>query len=209
MHAPRPAGLHRKRRYCETPNLCEYFVNELTILGISGSLRQRSVNTALLRAANELAPSDVSIVLANIELPLYNGDLDDEAVLAPVRRLNEQIIDADALLFATPEFNYGIPGPLKNAIDWCSRPAFKSPFAGKPVAIVGAAPSAVGTARAQGQIKQNLLGLASLVFPFPEFICGGSSQKFDDELRLVDQRTRDHLASMLEQFVAFTRKWNR
>lgn len=182
-------------------------MNKLTILGISGSLRQRSVNTALLRAANELAPEGVSIVLANIELPLYNEDLVDPDALVPVKHLNDQITAADALLIATPEFNYGIPGPLKNAVDWCSRPAFNSPFAGKPVALVGAAPGSVGTARAQGQMKQNLLGLGSLVFPFPEFLCGRSSQKFDEDLVLVDERTREHLATMLAEFSVFIRKW--
>ena len=182
-------------------------MNELTILGISGSLRERSVNTALLRAAGELVPRGVKIPLASIDLPLYNDDLTDEERLAPVRALNQAIIDADALIIAAPEFNYGIPGPLKNAIDWCSRPAFNSPFRNKPVAIVGAAPGAVGTARAQGQVKQNLLGMSALMFPYPEFLCGRSFEKFDPDLRLVDEVTRDRLQSMLLEFIDFIRKW--
>ena len=182
-------------------------MKELTILGISGSLRARSVNTALLRAAGDLVPAGVSIPLASIDLPLYNDDLLDEDKLAPVRKLNQAIIDADGLLIAAPEFNYGIPGPLKNAIDWCSRPAFNSPFANKPVAIIGAAPSSVGTARAQGQVKQNLLGMSALMFPYPEFLCGRSSEKFDADLVLTDPHTRERLGAMLIEFVTFIRKW--
>ena len=182
-------------------------VKELTILGISGSLRARSINTALLRAAGEVAPEGTKIPLADIGLPLYNDDIVDEQVLAPVRTLNQAIIEADGLIIAAPEFNYGIPGPLKNAIDWCSRPAFNSPFRNKPVAIVGAAPGAVGTARAQGQVKQNLLGMSALMFPYPEFLCGRASQKFDADLNLIDQVTRDRLADMLGEFVSFIQRW--
>lgn len=176
---------------------------EWKILGISGSLRAASWNTLLLRvAAEEFLPEEAVLTLAEIgDLPLYNADLKDEEVLAPVERLKQQIAQADALLMATPEYNYGVSAPLKNAIDWCSRPAYKSVFRDKPVGIVGATPSQVGTARAQGQLKQILLGMVAQVFPYPEFLL--SPKAFDEEKRLSDERMRERLHHFMTDFVSW------
>src|SRR5690606_8909776 len=166
-----------------------------------------SFNSALVEAARELAPAAMRIELGAIgDLPLYNADLDADGGPPPVRRLKDQVSAADGLLIATPEYNYGIPGGLKNAIDWVSRPAFRSPLAHKPVAIMGATISAAGTARAQGQLKQVLLGTLSEVFPHPEVLVAHAQTRFDAERRLTDQATRDALATMLERYAAWLRR---
>lgn len=171
------------------------------LLGIAGSLRERSVNKALLRAAAELCPEGVELTVYDLApIPLYNGDLDVDGGPEPVRRFKAAIEAADGLLLATPEYNFGPSGVLKNAIDWASRPAFRSPLANKPVAIIGASPGAVGTARAQGQLKQIMLGTASLLYPTAEFLCGQAGSRFDDELRLTDEGTRERLVALLSGF---------
>lgn len=178
----------------------------MRLLGISGSLRRASINTALLRAAAERLPEEDAFELAEIgDLPLYDSDIEDPERLAPVERIKRQVSAADAVLVATPEYNYGIPGPLKNAIDWASRPAYQSPFAGKPVGVLGAAPGLIGTARAQGQLKQVLLGMAAQVFPFPEFAMGQAKSKLDEQLALTDAATLE----LLDRYLASFREWAR
>jgi len=178
----------------------------MKIVTISGSLRQKSFNTALLATLVSFEPDDVEFENAAIaELPLYNDDLTGDALL-PVQRFRAQITAADGVLIATPEYNYGIPGPLKNAIDWASRPAYQAPFTQKPVGILGASMGVVGTARGQGQLKQVLLGMASQVFPYPEVLVGQSGKKFDVELRLVDEDTLKHLQKFLTTYLAWVRK---
>jgi chromate reductase len=176
----------------------------MKIVTLSGSLRRGSYNTALLKQAEKYVPPGVTLEACNIELPLYNADLSEQDK-ADVRVLNEQIAAAAAVLIATPEYNYGIPGPLKNALDWASRPAYKSVFSFKPVGIVGAAGGAIGTARAQGQLKQVLLGMAAQVFPQPEFLVGQAGSKFDDAGELTDLATQEHLARFLARFVAWVK----
>lgn len=166
----------------------------LNILALSGSLRSRSTNTALLNAAAELAPVGVAVTLYDYaDVPLYNGDL---SVPEAVERLRAAITEADAVLIATPEYNYSIPGVLKNAIDWASRPAYASPFRGKPTAVVSAAASFVGGARAQQHAKTVLLGMGAPVFPWPELLVGAAHKKVEDG-RLTDEVTRDHLAGFM------------
>ena len=173
------------------------------LVGISGSLRRSSLNTALLRSAEELVPEGTTLVVASlVDIPLYNGDLDVDGGPPPVQELKRQIGEADGLVFATPEYNYGIPGVLKNAIDWASRPAFKSVLAAKPVAVVGAAPGVIGTARAQAQLRQVLFGTLSEVFPYPEVLVGKAHERIQDG-RLQDEPTRASLRQMLEAFVAW------
>ncbi|MBX3247294.1 MAG: NAD(P)H-dependent oxidoreductase [Myxococcales bacterium] len=168
------------------------------LLGFSGSLRRRSFNTALLRATAELAPEGVTLTLADYrDVPLYDGDLETPA---SVERLKAEVAAADGVIIATPEYNYGIPGPLKNVLDWLSRPAYQSVFRDKPVAILGAAPGVVGTARAQGQLKQVLLGMASEVFPWPEVLVGSCAARFDDSLALTDEKTREVVGAMVAAF---------
>lgn len=174
----------------------------MKIAAIAGSLRKASFNRSLLDAAQELAPSGLDWLRPGIRLPLYDADLDVDGGPPEVVAFKDAIATSDAVLIATPEYNYGIPGPLKNAIDWASRPAYRSVFAGKKTAIVGAAGSIVGTARAQGQLKQVLLGMAAEVFPYPEFLVGRAGGKFEDG-RLTDEATRDLLAKMLQAFVTW------
>lgn len=179
----------------------------MKLLGLPGSLRRASHNRALLVAAGELLPPGVTLAIEDLRaLPFYDGDLDDDAHRpASVTALKQRITLADAVLVATPEYNYGIPGVLKNAIDWASRPGYHSPFRDKPVAIVSASPSAVGGARAQGQLKQVLLGMAADVFPYPEFLVGASHEKLVDG-RLVHEDTRTHLRTMLAALVAWVER---
>lgn len=179
----------------------------LHILGIAGSLRAGSYNRALLAATQELAPERVAIDTFDLApLPLYNADLDTDAQRPEsVIRLKEAIAAADALLIATPEYNHNVPGVLQNAIDWASRPAFRSPFAGKPVGVVGAAKGSIGTARAQEHLKVVLLAVLAHVFPHRGVLVGRAAEKFEDA-RLTDEPTRAFLADYLAQFAAFARR---
>jgi chromate reductase len=173
----------------------------LNILAIAGSLRVRSLNRATLELMKTLAPSSMRIELAPIDaIPLYNGDLELDGGPPAVNTLKAAIAAADGLLIATPEYNYSVPGVLKNVIDWASRPAYQSVLAHKPVAILGAAASAVGTARAQAHLKQIMLGVLSELFPYPEVLIGGAHHKFDAGLQLTDEPTRAHLGKMLRAY---------
>lgn len=176
----------------------------MKILGIAGSLRKRSYNRSLIRAAQELAPEGVEFVIHDLKpIPLYNGDLEVGAGPGPVVAFKQAISGAHGVLIATPEYNFGIPGVLKNALDWASRPMGHSALADKPVAIVGASPGAVGTARAQGQLKQVLVACQMLLLPRGEFLAGGATQKFDEQGQLTDEGTRDRLTTLLTEFVTW------
>ena len=182
-------------------------MERLHILALSGSLRQGSSNTGLLRVAGELIGAHgAELTRAAIRLPLYDADLADPGALAPVDEFKEAVRAADAVLIATPEYNFGPPGVLKNAIDWASRPAYRSVFRDKPVGVIGASGSAVGTARAQGQLKQILLGMASQVFPYPELVVSNAAQRFDDQGNLSDPETRSRLENFLRDFVVWVRR---
>ncbi len=174
----------------------------MRILGVSGSLRRASYNTALLRTFKELLPGKASMELGSIgDLPLYNADIDGDTKPEPVARFLEQLRTSDALLFATPEYNYGIPGPLKNAIDWASRPAFSSPMTGKPAGIISASLSPVGGARAQAALRHVLAGTLSPFFPYVDVLVGTVQQKFDDQGNLTDGKTLERLGRYAEAFV--------
>lgn len=171
------------------------------LVGISGSLRKGSLNTALLEAAAELVPDGTTLsVLSIADLPLYNADLDVEGGPASVVELKREIESADGLVIATPEYNYGIPGVLKNAIDWASRPAYESVLAGKRVALLGASRSNVGTARAQAQVRQALYGTLAEVFPHPEVVVGRATERIKDG-KLEDEATRKIVEEMLGRYV--------
>jgi chromate reductase len=175
----------------------------MNILGISGSLRKASWNTAALRAVAEMLPDGVTLDIAEIgDLPLINQDLEQDGKYpAPVERFRSKILAADALLFATPEYNASIPAPLKNAIDWASRPA--NTFAGKPAAIIGVAGGALGTARAQYPLRQTLGVLSVQLLGQPEVFIGAAGQKFDADGKITDQATLDFLGKMVATFVKF------
>ncbi len=186
----------------------------LTIAALCGSLRTGSFNRALLDAAVDLAPSGVTIQIAEIgDLPLYNEDLDPlakhsgaEDFPAPVERLRQRLKGADALLIATPEYNYSVPGVLQNALDWASRPAFESPLAALPCGIMGASPSPVGTARGQEVLKRVLGSILAQVYPHRGVLVGGAPGKIKDGV-LTDEKTREFIAAYLGDFATFARQF--
>ena len=176
----------------------------LKIIGISGSLRKDSYNSALLRAAQELLPAGVSLDIADISaIPLYSGDLEQSHFPDSVLALAEKIRAADGVLFATPEYNYSVSGVLKNTIDWLSRISKDPIFSEKPVAIIGASMGMMGTARAQYHLRQILVYLNPLVLNKPELFVNFAQNKFDAKLKLTDAPTRDVLAQLLLSF----QKW--
>jgi chromate reductase len=176
----------------------------LHVLGISGSLRKASYNTAALRAAQELAPAGMTIETFDLsEIPIYNDDVRAVGYPPPVQRFRERIAAADALLFVTPEYNYSMSGVLKNAIDWGSRPP-DQPFNDKPVAIMGASGGVTGTARAQYHLRQTCVFLNMHVVNKPEVMIGGAAAKFDAELHLTDETTRGFIRDLLISLAAWT-----
>lgn len=178
----------------------------LHILAIPGSLRRASLNRAALEAARELAPDGVTIEIHGLaDIPPYNEDLRAEGLPPPVVALRERIAAADALLIATPEYNYSLPGVLKNAIDWASRPP-EQPFDGKPVAILGASPGRTGTARAQYHLRQCFVFLNAHLLNKPEVMIAGANQLIDGDGRLTDESAREHIAKQLDALAAWTRR---
>jgi chromate reductase, NAD(P)H dehydrogenase (quinone) len=172
-----------------------------TVVGFAGSLRRGSYNRALLRAATELAPPALHIDIHELDgIPLYNGDIEAAGAPPSVVHLREAIRQADALLIATPEYNHGVPGVLKNAIDWLSRPPRDSALNGKVAAVMGASPGMTGTARGQSQLRQAFLFTNTYALLQPEVLVGRAHEKFDADGRLVDQATRDFLATFLQRF---------
>ncbi|RAI61075.1 NADPH-dependent FMN reductase [Roseicella frigidaeris] len=168
------------------------------VLGLCGSLRRGSLNAAALRAARELAPPGLELTIFEglREIPPYDDDLRHDGYPPPVQALRDGIRAADAVLIATPEYNYSVPGVLKNAIDWASRPP-EQPFEGKPVGIMGASPGAIGTARAQYHLRQSFVFLNALVLNRPEVMIGQATSRFDAEGRLTDEKTREFVQSLL------------
>ena len=175
----------------------------IRVLGIAGSLRQGSYNRAALRAAQELVPDGMQINSFDIgAIPPYNEDVYVQGYPPPVADLRARIKAADALLIVTPEYNYSIPGVLKNAIDWASRPP-DQPFDGKPVAVMGASMGAMGSSRAQYHLRQCCVFLNALVMNRPEVMISAAQTKIDADGTLTDQPTRDFLAAYLDAFKAW------
>ncbi len=178
----------------------------LSVLGICGSLRRGSYNGAALRAARDLAPAGMTLEIADLAgIPPYNEDIRAAGLPPAVVSLRERIAAADALLIATPEYNFSIPGVLKNAIDWASRPP-DQPFDGKPLAILGASPGRTGTARAQYHLRQCFVFLNAHLLNKPEVIIAGAGQLFDEAGRLTDEATRAHLARLLAALADWARR---
>lgn len=176
----------------------------MNVLGLSGSLRKASFNTAALRAAQELAPAGMRIEITDIAaIPVYNDDDRLAGFPVAVEALCEAVRAADAILIATPEYNYSVPGALKNAIDWVSRAA-PPPFVGKPVAIMGASTSLLGTARAQYDLRKIFVFLDAHVLNKPEIFIGGAGGRFDGTGRLTDEATRDLIGKQLQALQAWT-----
>jgi len=177
------------------------------ILAMSGSLRKKSYNTAALRAAQELAPEGVEIEIVEIgHLPFYNEDLRPEGTFPEsVMKIREQVRAADAVLFACPEYNYGVTAALKNVLDWCSR-APHQPFAYKAVGMLGVSGGAAGTARAQFNLRGVLVGLDAFAVNQPQVMIGGAQQKFDADGNFNDAAGREFIKGHLESLVKLAKK---
>jgi len=182
-------------------------VDEIRVLGFAGSLRRASYNRGLIRAATELAPAGIVVDSFDlIDVPFYNQDVEDLGEPAPVVSLKAAMAGADALLVATPEYNHGLPGVLKNSIDWASRPRVTSPLRDKPVAIMGASPGRGSTARAQAQLRDAFVFTGACVMPLPELMVGAAREHFDDDGNLVDTAIRESLVALMEALRAWTRR---
>ncbi len=172
---------------------------DIEILAFAGSLRKGSYNKALLRAAKELAPESLNIQIFDLEgIPLYNADVEAQGDPKRVSEFKETIREAEGLLIATPEYNHGVPGVTKNAIDWASRPAKKAPLNEKPVGILGASPGMTGSARGQSQLRQAFEFTNSYCMPQPEILVSRAHEKFDEEGDLTDEATRKFLGKYLD-----------
>lgn len=170
----------------------------IKVLALSGSLRKGSYNTMLIHAAKELAPPGMSIELYDLApIPMYNDDVRLAGYPPVVQAFRAAIAASDAILFASPEYNYSVSGLLKNAIDWASR-APNMPFDGKTAAIVGASGGALGTARSQRDLRWIMSGLNVYVVNLPHVYVGGAAQKFDAGGKLTDQASRDFIKQLLE-----------
>ena len=179
---------------------------DVKILGIPGSLRQASFNRFALQAAQSLLPPGASLDIFELEgIPPYNQDHDKQPP-ARVVELKARVRAADAVLFSTPEYNYSMPGVLKNAIDWLSRPAKDIPrvFGDKPVAIMGASIGMLGTARAQYHLRQCFVFLNMHAVNQPEVLIANAAQRFNDKGELTDETSRELVRKLLAELVAWT-----
>jgi chromate reductase len=178
----------------------------MRVLGIPGSLRAASYNRALLRAAIDVAPAGMTIdVFERLrDIPSYDADVEATGDPEPVAAFKAAIRAADALLIATPEYNYGVPGVLKNAIDWASRPPRNSVLNRKPAAIMGATPGGTGTARAQLALRQSFVFTDTYVLPQPEMLVARAHDKVDASGRLTDEPTRQHMRKLLDALIGWT-----
>jgi len=173
----------------------------LKVLGFAGSLRKGSYNRATLRKAVQLAPDNMDIEVFELDnIPLYNGDVEAKGFPEPVQEFKNKISEADALLIVTPEYNYSVPGVLKNAIDWASRPLTETPLEGKPVAIMGASTSRFGTVRSQLHLRQVCLAFNMPVLSKPEVYIARAREQFDESGDLTDERTVEIIQKLLSAF---------
>lgn len=180
--------------------------DSVKIIGICGSLRKGSYNLAALKAAQELSPAAAQIEIFDLAgIPVYNQD--DEGNPPPrVAELKAKVRGANAVLIATPEYNYSIPGPLKNAIDWASRPYGQSCWNGKPVAIMGASPGTLGTARAQYHLRQCFVFLNMYALNGPEVMISAAQQRFDSAGKLTDETSRKLIRQLVERLAEYSRQ---
>ncbi len=178
----------------------------INILGIAGSLRRQSYNRSALRAAKQLAPEGVTVNIFEIDgIPGFNED-DEKNPPAKVVDLKKQIRAADALLIVTPEYNYSVPGVLKNAIDWASRPYGDSAWSGKPAAIMGASIGTIGTARAQYHLRQIFVFLNIFPINQPELMIGNAAERFDAQGNLTDEKTKEYIRELLQSLAEWTNR---
>lgn len=176
----------------------------MKMLVVIGSLRADGFSRKLGRAVDALAPDGTEVETTDgSALPLYNQDLDGEARPAAVTALLDQVAAADGIVFVTPEYNYGIPGPLKNLVDWASRPAFNSPLKGKPSLVIAHSVAPSGGARAHVQLTSVLAGTLTPTFVAPSVLIPQSFDKFDEEGSLSDEITKARLQATLGEFTAW------
>jgi chromate reductase, NAD(P)H dehydrogenase (quinone) len=176
------------------------------ILGIAGSLRRESYNRAALRTATQLVPQDTTLDTFELDgIPGFNQD-EEKNPPAKVVELKRRVRDAHAILIVTPEYNYSIPGVLKNAIDWASRPYGDSAWAGKPVAIMGASIGGIGTARAQYHLRQTFVFLNMFPVNQPEVMIGNAAERFDRDGNLKDETTKKLISQLLANLVEWSRR---
>jgi len=181
--------------------------DRLRIVGIAGSLRRASLNRALLCASQRLAPPTLQIEIESIaDLPMFNADLEAEGPPEAVVRLRSSVRQADGLLLVTPEYNHGVPGILKNAIDWLSQPLRGSALDGKPTGIMGASTGQAGTARSQSQLRQAFVLTNTPAMLQPEVLVGRAHEKFDSNGALTDEVTRRFVADFLAQFAVWVQR---
>ncbi len=180
----------------------------MTILTISGSLRERSFNSNLLRSAESLLPEGVNLTHATLQdIPLFNADVEAQGTPLAVTALKQQIAEAHGVLIATPEYNFSYTGVLKNAIDWASRAPVR-PFMDKPVAVVGASTGNFGAVRAQTELRKLMHAVGAHVLPKPELLVTQAASKFDEGGLLADEQTRTIYRALLEKFALFITKLN-
>ena len=176
------------------------------ILGFVGSLRKGSYNKALMRAALELLPKDATIEVFDLEgIPPFNQDFEKQPPQI-VKEFKAKIRKADALLIATPEYNFSMPGVLKNAIDWASRPSGDNAFEGKPVAVMSASTGRLGGARAQYHLRQSFVFLNMYPINRPEVMMPSARERVDEQGNVTDETTRQLIQQLLEALVQWTRK---
>ena len=179
----------------------------MRIVAISGSLRKASYNRSILFALAEVAPVGMALEIQPIaEIPFFDQDVEAQGIPEPVQRLRDAVAAADGLLVATPEYNAGTTGVLKNTIDWLSRPAAESVLKGKPTGLVGVTPGQLGTARAQGQLRAAFEFAAAPVMPSPQVFVNRAREKFDADGRLTDEKTRDFLGTFMVAFERWVRR---
>ena len=180
-------------------------MDQIRILGFAGSLRRLSYNRGLIRAGAELAPKGMIIEVFDLgDLPLYNQDVEDAGEPGSVMAFKQALAGVDALLVATPEYNHGVPGVLKNAVDWASRPRVTSPLRDKPVAVMGASTGRGATARSQAQLREAFVFTGACVMPLPELLVGGAAERFDQHGNLTDPAVRASLVELIEALRAWT-----
>lgn len=180
-------------------------MDRIKVVGFAGSLRHGSFNRGVIRAAAESAPSGIRFEVFDLtDVPLYNQDVEDAGEPASVIALKRAISGADAMLVATPEYNHGIPGVLKNALDWASRPRATSPLRDKPVAVTGASTGTGSTARAQAQLREAFVFTGACVMPQPELLIGAASSHFDEDGNLTDAEILVSLVELIEALRAWT-----
>jgi chromate reductase len=180
-------------------------MEQIRILGFAGSLRRGSYNRGLIRAAVELAPPGTTIEMFDLDdIPLYNQDVQDGGDPRAVVTFKEAIATADALLVATPEYNHCIPGVLKNALDWASRPRATSPLRDKPVAILGATPGPGATARAQANLREAFVFVGAVVMPVPEILVATAGEHFDADGNVTDPELLASIVELVEALARWT-----